>query len=112
MKVAFGKNIITPLNFLGMSLAGYTRKKPCIGKLDDVHVHGILIEENHDYLLMLSFDTLKLPLAIVEYMKTKIISIFTFIKPDNILIHATHTHASFDLTGQFIDPQLLLHHNL
>lgn len=101
MKVAFGKNTITPLNFLGMPLAGYTRKKPCLGKLDDIHVHGILIEENQDYLLMLSFDTLKLPLAIVGYMKTKITSIFPYIKPEKILIHATHTHASFDLTGEF-----------
>ncbi|MBY9017840.1 MAG: hypothetical protein KGD66_03310 [Candidatus Lokiarchaeota archaeon] len=101
MKVAFGKKTITPLNFLGMSLAGYTRKKPCLGKLDDIHVHGILIEENQDYLLMLSFDTLKLPLAIVEYMKNKIISVFPSIKSEKILIHATHTHASFDLTGEF-----------
>jgi len=101
MRVAFGKNSITPLNFLGMSLAGYTRKKPCLGKLDEIHVHGILIEENQDYLLMLSFDTLKLPLAIVEYMKNRIISIFPSIKPEKILIHATHTHASFDLTGEF-----------
>jgi len=101
MKVAFGKKTITQLNFIGMSLAGYTRKKPCLGKLDDIHVHGILIEENQDYLLMLSFDMLKLPLAIVEYMKTKIISIFPYIKAENILIHATHTHASFDLTGEF-----------
>ena len=101
MKVAFGKKTITPLNYLGMSLAGYTRKKPCLGKLDDIHVHGILIEENQDYLLMLSFDTLKLPLAIVEYMKNKIISVFPSIKPDKILLHATHTHASFDLTGEF-----------
>jgi len=101
MRVAFGKNSITPLNFLDMSLAGYTRKKPCLGKLDEIHVHGILIEENQDYLLMLSFDTLKLPLAIVEYMKNKIISIFPSIKPENIIIHATHTHSSFDLTGEF-----------
>ncbi|MHA1671372.1 MAG: hypothetical protein ACTSV5_12460, partial [Promethearchaeota archaeon] len=101
MKVAFGKKPITPLNFLGMPLAGYTRKKPCLGKLDDIHVHGILIEENQDYLLMLSFDTLKLPLAIAEYMKKKIISICPSIKLKKILIHATHTHASFDLTGEF-----------
>ncbi|MHA1750303.1 MAG: hypothetical protein ACTSYF_16860 [Promethearchaeota archaeon] len=101
MKVAFGKKTITPLNYLGMSLAGYTRKKPCLGKLDDIHIHGILIEENQDYLLMLSFDTLKLPLAIVEYMKNKIISVFPSIKSEKILIHATHTHASFDLTGEF-----------
>ncbi len=101
MKVAFGKKTITPLNYLGMSLAGYTRKKPCLGKLDDINVHGILIEENQDYLLMLSFDTLKLPLAIVEYMKNRIVSVFPSIKPEKILIHATHTHASFDLTGEF-----------
>ncbi len=101
MKVAFGKKATTPLNFLGMPLAGYTREKPCEGKLDDIYVYGILIEENQDYLLMLSFDTLKLPLAIVEYMKNKITSIFPFIKTEKILIHATHTHASFDLTGEF-----------
>ena len=46
MKVAFNKIKITPNNYIGMPLAGYTREEPCLGKLDDIQANGILIESS------------------------------------------------------------------
>ena len=89
-------------------MAGYTRENPCLGKLDDIHAYGVLINvdisNNKHNLLIISVDTLKLPLSIVEYVKKRLISQFNQLKPDEIFLHATHTHASFDLTGEFYYP--------
>jgi len=46
MKVAFSKLNITPKEYVSKPLAGYTRKNPCLGKLDDIYVHSVLIESN------------------------------------------------------------------
>ncbi|MHA2430033.1 MAG: hypothetical protein ACXACC_03255 [Promethearchaeota archaeon] len=107
MKVAFSRVNITPKEFIGKSMAGYTRKDPCRGKLDDIHAYGVLIEKdssNKEYLLLISIDTLKIPLSIGNYFKNKIITAFPLLKLHNIIIHATHTHSSLDLTGEFYWP--------
>ncbi len=55
MKVAFSRVNITPKEFIGKSMAGYTRKDPCRGKLDDIHAYGVLIGNhslNKEYLLL------------------------------------------------------------
>lgn len=109
MKVAFSEIIITPKNYIGVSMAGYTREDACRGKLDNICAHGVLIEESDNrnekrYLLLLSLDTLKLPLSLVEYIKQKIVYNIPFLKEDLIIIHATHTHSSPDLTGEFYYP--------
>ena len=64
MRVAFNKINITPKNYKGMPLAGYTRKSTCTGKFDDVHAHGVLIDgndklEGKNTLLLISLDLLK-----------------------------------------------------
>ena len=106
MKVAFGKIKITPKDYIGNPMAGYARKDPCLGKLDDIYAYGVLITQNikNKNLLLVSVDILKLPLSIVEYIKKKLISKFKPLKSDTIVIHATHTHSSFDLTGEFYYP--------
>ena len=106
MDVAFSKIKITPKNYIGKPMAGYARKDPCLGKLDDIHAYGVLItQENKNInLLLISVDILKLPLSIVEYIKKKLILKFKSLKSDTIVIHATHTHSSFDLTGEFYYP--------
>lgn len=106
MNVAFSKIKITPKDYIGKPMAGYARKDPCLGKLDDIHAYGVLLTQNNKKtnLLLISVDILKLPLSIVEYIKRKLISKFQPLKSDAILIHATHTHASFDLTGEFYYP--------
>ena len=106
MDVAFSKIKITPKNYIGKPMAGYARKDPCLGKLDDIYAYGVLITQNkkNTNLLLISVDVLKLPLSIVEYIKKKLISKFKPLKSDMIVIHATHTHSSFDLTGEFYYP--------
>ncbi|MHA1349566.1 MAG: hypothetical protein ACTSSC_04190 [Promethearchaeota archaeon] len=108
MKVAFNKTKITPKDYIGKPMAGYSRKDPCLGKLDDIHAYGVLLNidssNNKHHLLMISVDILKLPLSIVEYIKKRLISKFRPLKPDEIFLHATHTHSSFDLTGEFYYP--------
>ena len=107
MKVAFGRVNITPKEFIGKSMAGYTRKDHCRGKLDDIHAYGVLIETdslNKEYLLLISIDTLKIPISIGNYFKNKITTAFTLLNLHNIIIHATHTHSSLDLTGEYYWP--------
>ncbi len=106
MNVAFGKIKITPKDYIGKPMAGYARKDPCLGKLDDIHAYGVLITQNNKNtnLLVISVDILKLPLSIVEYIKKKLISEYKPLKSNAIVIHATHTHSSFDLTGEFYFP--------
>jgi len=106
MNVAFGKIKITPKDYMGKPMAGYARKGPCLGKLDDIHSYGVLITQNNKNknLLLISVDILKLPLSIVEYIKKKLILKFKPLKSNTIVIHATHTHSSFDLTGEFYYP--------
>lgn len=109
MKVAFSKINITPKDYIGKPMAGYARKNPCQGNLDDIYAYGVLIEsvynnKESNRLLLISVDTLKLPLSIVEYIKSRLISNYNTLKKKYILIHATHTHSSFDLTGEFYYP--------
>ena len=105
MKVAFNETRITPKDYLDKPLAGYSRKDHCLGKLDDIHAYGVLINVNsgiiNRHLLLISVDILKLPLSIVEYIKMRLILKFKQLKPYEIVLHATHTHSSFDLTGEF-----------
>ncbi|MFX0102580.1 MAG: neutral/alkaline non-lysosomal ceramidase N-terminal domain-containing protein [Candidatus Hodarchaeota archaeon] len=100
MKVAFGKTIITPPEklggYLGKTLAGYTPIPKCTGKLDDVHARAVLIEDEilggvKKRLILIAVDALKLPFVFTSYIKEKIQEKY-YIHPDQILIHATHTH--------------------
>ena len=109
MKVAFNRIKITPKNYIGMPMAGYARPDPCLDKLDDIFAYGILLEasnkdEFNKYFLLISLDLLKVPISIADYIKTKLIHIFNFLKPEQILIHCTHTHSAPDLTGEFHFP--------
>lgn len=106
MKVAFNKVKITPNDLVGTPMAGYTREDPCLGKLDDIYAHGTLIEDdfeikNKKYLLLFSFDLLKLPYSLAIHIKKKLCNKFDSLKSENILLHATHTHSAPDLTGEF-----------
>jgi hypothetical protein len=109
MKVAFGSVSITPPEFLGgyvgRPMAGYTPIPTCTAKFDDIHAYGVLIETTilgniPKYLLLISMDILQIPLMLSTYFKEKIQDRFK-IHPNQILIHATHTHKSFDMTGTF-----------
>lgn len=109
MQVAFSKISITPKDYIGKALAGYTRKESCSGKLDDLYAYSVLIDcstfnSEKKFLVLIAVDLLKIPISISNYIKEKIIETHSFLKKDQILIHATHTHAGFDLTGEFFWP--------
>jgi hypothetical protein len=106
MQVSFSKINITPKDVIGKAMAGYSRPDPCKGILDEIQAYGVLIESNNDNkkLLLLSVDILKLPLSVTNYIKNKIITEFTSLDSNQILIHATHTHSAPDITGEFYWP--------
>nr|MDO8117914.1 hypothetical protein [Candidatus Sigynarchaeota archaeon] len=101
---------MTPSNVIGRPLAGYTPIPRCTGKYDDIHARGVLIEDTtlHNvkkYTLFISMDFLKLPLLVTDYIKEKIQDATNRrINPDQVLIHATHTHKSLDMGGEFVWP--------
>ncbi|MHA1673276.1 MAG: neutral/alkaline non-lysosomal ceramidase N-terminal domain-containing protein [Promethearchaeota archaeon] len=117
MKAAFGKIIITPpKSSVGVPLAGYSRKVPSTGKLDDIYARGVLIEtqgsqdsndgrgiqSKTERTLLISLDTLKISFSISNYLNGKLTSNPKLdLKKENILIHAIHTHSAPDLTGEF-----------
>jgi hypothetical protein len=108
MRAAFGKICLTPADYLGRTLAGYTPIQVCTGKYDDIFARGVLIDNPilgniHKYFLILSLDYLQLPLLFTEYVKEQIQDRYQ-IHPSQILIHATHTHKSLDMGGLFIRP--------
>ena len=109
MRVAFSKIKITPKDYIGMPMAGYTRPDACLGKLDDIYAYGVLIEESElknkkKQVLLISLDTLKVPLVLGNYIKEKLNAKFTYLESEYIFIHATHTHSAPDLTGEFYWP--------
>lgn len=110
MRAAFGSVNVTPANVIGRPLAGYTPIPRCTGKYDDIYARGVLIEDNtlHNvkkYTLFISMDFLKLPLLVTDYIKEKIQDATNRrVNPDQVLIHATHTHKSLDMGGEFVWP--------
>ncbi len=113
MRVSFNKIIISPEDSIGRPMAGYTRKNPCLGKLDDIYAYGVLIEgkskeKGQNLLLLISLDLLKIPIALCNYIKKKIKEKYPSLEGDQILIHCTHTHSAPDLTGEFFWPGGLL----
>ncbi|MBD3187946.1 hypothetical protein GF325_14005 [Candidatus Bathyarchaeota archaeon] len=110
MRVAFGKIKITPPGgVIGKPLAGYSPVPRCTGILDDIYAHGILIESCtlgniRKMTLLISLDFLKIPLLVSSYIKNKVHEAHFDIKPAQVLIHATHTHKSMDMGGEFVYP--------
>ncbi len=105
MRVAFGRITVTPDDLTGVSLAGYYRKHRAQGVLDTLYARGILIEDTvlgnvKKRVLLVSIDTMKVPLKFTDYIKEKIFNAHK-IPPGAVLIHPIHTHAGIDLTGEY-----------
>ena len=110
MKVAFGKINITPPEIAKgeaakINMAGYSRKHYARGVLDPVMSHGVLIEDIilgnvKKQLLFITIDTLKIPMKVVDYIKERLQDEYR-IAPNQVLVHATHTHQAPDLTGEY-----------
>ncbi len=111
MRVAFGKADITPPGIkekgeaARVPMAGYSRPHYARGVLDPMMVRAVLVEDTilgnaKKRFLLLSIDTLKIPLKFADYIKEKVQK-YHDINPNQILVHATHTHAAPDLTGEY-----------
>lgn len=107
MKASVGSIDITPGDGVGYPMAGYSRPHASSGVLDPVQASGVLIEDEHPRvpgvkrrLLLVAIDTLKLPLVFCDYVKENIQDA-TGIAPNQILLHAVHTHQAPDLTGEY-----------
>nr|MDO8084180.1 neutral/alkaline non-lysosomal ceramidase N-terminal domain-containing protein [Candidatus Sigynarchaeum springense] len=112
MKVAFGKIDITPPELQAgkgeaakIAMAGYSRDHYARGILDPLMVHAVLVEDTtlgniERRFLFISIDTLKIPMKLADYIKEKIQKRF-WINPNQVIVHATHTHQAPDLTGEF-----------
>nr|MDO8087111.1 hypothetical protein [Candidatus Sigynarchaeum springense] len=105
MKASFGAVNITPEDVVGRPLAGYTPIPRCTGKYDDIHARAVLIEDVtlgnvKKRLLLISMDVLQIPMLFSDYIKEQIQDAYK-IHPNQILIHAIHTHKSLDMSGMF-----------
>ncbi|HME52460.1 MAG TPA: hypothetical protein VKM55_09605 [Candidatus Lokiarchaeia archaeon] len=106
MRVSFGKVNITPKDYIGRCLAGYTPVPRCTGKYDDIHARAVLIEDLvlgnvQKRLLLIALDFVQVPIMFTDYIKEKIQDAYK-IHPNQVLIHAIHTHKSLDMSGLFI----------
>ncbi len=105
MQASFGAVSITPADVVGRPLAGYTPVPKCTGKHDDIHARAVLIEDVtlgnvKKRLLLISMDVLQIPMLFSDYIKEQIQDAYK-IHPNQILIHAIHTHKSLDMSGMF-----------
>ncbi|MGC8976931.1 MAG: neutral/alkaline non-lysosomal ceramidase N-terminal domain-containing protein [Candidatus Ratteibacteria bacterium] len=89
MKVGFGKVCITPP--CGFSLVGYFFDRRSEGILDELYAVSFLIDDGENLFVVVSCDLIWIDEKITEKVK-KIVSNDLKIKPENISIHATHTH--------------------
>jgi hypothetical protein len=113
MKVAFGKIEVTPPAIARgeaakIMMAGYGRNKYAQGVLDPLMARGVLIEDVildnvKKRLLFVSIDTLLIPMKVADYIKEKIQKRYD-IAPNQVIVHATHTHQAPDLTGEYYWP--------
>lgn len=89
MKVGFGKVCITPP--VGFSLVGYFVDRRSEGIMDELYANSMVIDDGKNLFVLVSCDLIWIEQETVKKVK-KIISDELKIKPQNIAIHATHTH--------------------
>lgn len=91
-------------------MAGYTPMPRCEDKYDDIYGFAILMcddgtpKDNNasdSSILLVSMDFLQIPGSFTDYIRKKIHERYG-IDESTILVHATHTHKSFDLNGFFV----------
>ncbi|MCM8772891.1 MAG: neutral/alkaline non-lysosomal ceramidase N-terminal domain-containing protein [Candidatus Omnitrophica bacterium] len=89
MKVGFGKVCITPP--VGFSLVGYFIDRRAEGILDELYATSLVIDDGKNLFALVSCDLIWIDQQIVKKVK-EIITKEIKINPQNISIHATHTH--------------------
>ncbi|MHA1147685.1 MAG: neutral/alkaline non-lysosomal ceramidase N-terminal domain-containing protein [Promethearchaeota archaeon] len=106
MKVGFSEVKITPdlSKRKPLQLAGYSPRKLCTGIHDDLYARGVYFEGKSEdintHILMIVCDILGIDGIFADIVK-KHISEKVPIKPESIMISATHTHHGPDYKGLF-----------
>lgn len=90
MKISWFKEVITPE--VGALIAGYSFHDISVGKLDDLFVTGLCMDDGQSKSLLVSLDLLALDGWYVRSMREKCAKILNT-KPEQILFSCTHTHS-------------------
>ena len=76
---------------VGATLAGYGNNDVSVGKLDDLEMNGLCVDDGRDKVLIISFDLLGLDNGTVKYVRS-VASKALGMKEVNVLVSCTHTH--------------------
>lgn len=98
-----GKETITPN--LGTPLAGYGgNQRNSTGIHDQLYARVIAVKNNDDYFIIVSLDLVGVDRVYTERLTSKIREQFN-IPPQNVFVHATHTHSA---SGGIFDDNSLI----
>ena len=97
IRSAFYEKEITPP--LGCRIPGYFNKRLARGILDRLYAKAVVVEGSDETVALVAADSLHIPydvrLTIVERIEE-----YTGIKPENVIIGATHTHTGIPITKE------------
>lgn len=91
LKYGFSRRCITPSADCKVSLAGYFNKRWQVGKLDDIYVYAAAFSDGKEAAVLCSVDSVAVPFALLTAVREGCKDI-AGLKPENILICATHSH--------------------
>jgi len=89
MKIGFGKAVITPP--VGFSLVGYFNDRRSTGIRDELYSIACVIEDRGSLFAIVSVDLVWIDASTVKRVR-KIVHKTIGMPPQNVLIHAVHTH--------------------
>ena len=76
---------------VGTTLAGYGTNDVSVGKIDDLEINGLCIDDGRDKVLIMSFDLLGMDRDTIRKMRAEAAEMMG-IKAANVLLSCTHTH--------------------
>ena len=76
---------------VGATLAGYGDNDVSVGKIDNLEINGLCVDDGHDKVMIMSFDLLGLDKGSIRRFR-KVASETLGIQEANVLVSCTHTH--------------------
>ena len=76
---------------VGTSLAGYGLDDVSVGKLDDLQLHGLALDDDNAKILLMSFDLLGMDADIIRRMRHVCAGVLG-VDDANVMLTCTHTH--------------------
>ncbi len=95
MQAGFSKATINPP--LGMPMEGLGQVGGCTSIHDDLYVRALYVSDQGNEVLIVSFDLLFFERAVIDRYKGSLGALLA-LRPDQILLNVTHTHAGPRLT--------------